>query len=881
MKPLRRGWRRLLGSLRGSAHERELADELAAHIDMQTEDNLRAGMSPEEARRAAVLKFGGLEGVKETYRDQRGLPWLEGAWTDLRYAARSLRKSPGFAAVAVLTLGLGIGANTAVFTLVNQILLHPPGVSEPQRIVTVRTRYDKMKLDFDMAAPPLLAETQSGHDVFERAAAVRLNSANYTGGEQPESIPSASVTADWFDVFGARPAVGRVFTAEETQPPAARSVILSYGTWMRLFGGDPDALGRSIECNQRTFEIVGVMGPEFHEPRTADLWFPLAIPPAMGPLAWFNENLSVYARTLPSVSVAQADAWFRGIPARVLETVPPPVRSGVTDAGWNLSLRPYIDNHAGETKTPVLILTGAVGLVLLIACANIAGLMLARTSARSQEMAVRAALGAGRARLLGHVLCEGLWLALAGGAVGLLLEQGGAELVLRLAPQNAVAGLDGTPDLYVLLFAAGATVAAGLLFGLAPAWQISRIDPQTRLKSAGRTVSGGRQRLRSGLVIAEAALALVLLVAAGLFLESFARLQQTDPGFDPRGVMTAGFSLPQASYQEGPKVTAFLRDVVGRLQQTPGVTSAAVARPVPFSGELESAAFVIEGRTVASGQVTPQAEQRWTTPDYLRTLGIRLERGRFFDDTDRPDTGLVAVIDTRLAEQYWQDEDPLGKHIGSLDGGPWHTIVGVVEHVRQTSLAADVDHGVIYSSLYQDPMAFGTILIKTAGGDSAAAIRDAVRAADPALPLFDVRPMESMLAASLAPRAFAMRLLTFFALAALLLAALGLYGVISYAVTQRRREIGIRLALGARESTVMKLVVGQGMRLAAIGVAIGVGAAFFAGGLIESQLFQVRAFDPLTVAVTAAVLLAAALLASYLPARRAMRVDPVETLRDE
>src|SRR5213593_3963524 len=483
MKWIRRGWKWLRGTLWGGRQERELAEEVAAHIEMLTEENVRAGMNLQEARRAAVLKFGGVEVVKESYRDQRGLPWIETTWSDMRYAVRTLRKSPGFSAVATLTLALGIGANTAVFSLVNQILLHPPGVSEPQRILVVRTKYDRLNLNFESASAPAFADARANKQIFEHVGAVRPLSFNYADRAVPVRLPGASVSAEWFDVFGARPSFGRVFSADEDQPNASRVVVLAYEAWLRLFGGDPGVVGRTIELNQQPYVIIGVMGRNFHQPRAVDVWIPLALSPqVLAPQNWFNENLSVMARTQPAVSFAQADAWLKLNAERVAAAAPANVRGFIMDAGWGMRATPFADSNAGNTKTPVLILLGAVGLVLLIACANIAGLMLARTSARAHELAVRAALGAGRRRLLRQILSETLTLAVAGGAAGLLLAQGSMKLLLRLAPESAVAGLEARLDLFVLLFATVATVAAGLFFGLAPAWQGSRVDPYHTLK---------------------------------------------------------------------------------------------------------------------------------------------------------------------------------------------------------------------------------------------------------------------------------------------------------------------------------------------------------------------------------------------------------------
>ena len=414
MKSMRRAWRRLLGSLPGSRQERELADEVEAHIGMLTEANLR-GMNPQEARRAAALKFGGIDVMKENYRDQRGLPWIETTLADLRYAVRTLRKNPGFSVVATLILALGIGTNTAVFSLVNQLLLHPPGVSEPQRIVVLSTKYDKLHLDFELASAPALADARANKKIFEHAGAARPAGFNYADRAVPVRLPGAYVSADWFDVFGARPVLGRVFSSDEDKPGANRVVVLAHDAWLRLFGGDPAIVGRTIDLNQQPYRVIGVMGRDFHQPRATDLWVPLALPPpAFAFPNWFNGNLSVVARTQPAVSFAHAEAWLQWNSARVAAAAPADLRELVKNWGWGMRASPFADSNGGTTKTPILILLGAVGLVLLVACANIAGLMLARTSARTHELAVRAALGAGRHRLLSQVLAESLMLAVAG-----------------------------------------------------------------------------------------------------------------------------------------------------------------------------------------------------------------------------------------------------------------------------------------------------------------------------------------------------------------------------------------------------------------------------------------------------------------------------------
>jgi len=882
-KILNRHWNRLLGALTGRRREQELTDELASHIEMQTEDNLRAGMPPEEARRQARLKFGAIDSTKESYRDQRGLPWLETTFTDLRYAARGLRHSPAFTTVAVLTLAIGIGANTAIFSLVNQLLLHPPGIDHPERVVGVRTHYLKINLEFNGSSSSNLPDLRSSTNVFERAAISQRGDLNYTDGPNPERLRGAMVSAEWFDVFGAKPFIGRFFTPQEDQPNLNRVAVLSYGSWTRVFGADRNVIGRVVQLNQTPYQIVGVMRADFELPWNTDVWTPIGLDPKLySPPNRFNESFFLAARLKPGVSFEQGQAWMRVLTDRVYNSGTPSAAIAKSN-NWSISLVHFTDDSAGDNKPALVLLLGAVAFVLLIACSNIAGLMVARTSVRARELAVRAALGASRFRLLRQMLSESLLLAVTGGAIGLVFAAVAVRLVLRLAPENAVAGLNSSLDVYVMLFCAGATIASAVLFGVTPAWQVSRTDLQGAIKMEGRTnTSGsGRQRLRSLLVVGETALALALLMAAGLFLRSFLRLQTINPGFNPKGVMTAMYRLPLAQYAPRQAQFNFSRAVLANLRGAPGVVAAGLGTPLPFSGDNESGTFQIEGRPAAPNDPEPHGDRRFISPGYIETLSIPLKAGRYFTDQDGADSERVTIIDDSLARQYWPNEDPLGKRIRVNDNAPWMTIVGIVDHVMHSSLASDSGKGVYYLNLFQRSIPGATIAVKTSGDPKlmTGVIRDAVRAADPNQAVHTFGTMDYYIARSLDTRRFGMRLLGFFGVVALFLAALGLYGVISYSVAQRTREIGIRMALGAERRSVLALVVGQGFRLAAAGVAIGVAGAALMGRYFESQLFQVRSLDPLTILATAAALLAAGLLASYLPARRAVRVDPAVTLR--
>jgi predicted permease len=811
---------------------------------------------------------------------------MHALWSDARLAMRGLLKTPGFTSIALVTLGLGIGANTAIFSVVNQFLLNPAGVAHPSRIVVERVRYDKLAMASIPVSVPDFADVQKSTSLFASAALLGQGDFAYTGSGVPERLQGATVSLSWFDVFGAVPRLGRVFQANEDTPAGSQVVVLSFAAWKRLFGQDPGVIGRSIELNQRPYRIVGVMGPEFRWPANADLWTPLGLPPdAYNPQNRFNESYVAAARLQTGVTFERAKAFMQILNDRVRNDG---TRAGAyaKDSQWAMFILPFTDFIAGDTKTPMLVLLGAVGFVLLIACSNIAGLMLARASGRSREIAVRAALGASRWDLIRKTMAESLVLAAGGSVLGLGLAFACVRGLLALAPADIPVALGVRIDGSVLAFTALASIVAGLLFGIAPAWQISRLDRFETLKDGGRSGSAGlrRQKLRAALVTAEVALALVLLVGAGLFLRSLASLEQVNPGFQPAGVVTATVALPNVRYGEPAKRAALYRSVLDRLAGLPGATIVAAGMPVPFSGNGGSASFNIEGRPSLPGDPGPHGDIGYVSAQYFAALKIPLRRGRVFTEADQPASEPVVVIDETLAKQYWPNEDPIGKHMRRGTRAPWSTIIGVVGHVKHSDLSGDTAKGRYYYSLAQVPVPMATFLVRTSAGDPAglgAGIRAAVQATDAALPVSNIKTLPDMVTASLTPRRFVVVLLSVFAGLALLMAVLGLYGVISYSVAQRTQELGIRLALGAQRSEILRLVIGQGMRLAGMGAACGLAVALLVSRMLRSQLFQMSPFDPLTFVATALVLIAAALAASYIPAYRATRVDPIDALRYE
>jgi putative ABC transport system permease protein len=804
---------------------------------------------------------------------------------DLRYGARTLIKSPGFAFVAMLTLALGIGANTAIFSVVNGVLLRALPYYEPERLVMVWADRPILQAqiglpDFPVAAPDFI-DWRNQNQVFQQMAAMYARFMNLTGGGDPESVTGLRATASLFPLLGARFAVGRPFLPEEDQAGADRVVVISHGLWQQRYGADPKIIGQKITLNDEAYTVIGVTAPDFQFPRRgeapgiatkADLYLPIAFAPEeMNNRV--QSRLRVIARLKPGVSVQQASAEMSAIARRLTEQYPQ------TNTDKGVRLVPLDQQAVGKARTALLVLLGAVGFVLLIACANVANLLLARAAGRQKEMAIRAALGANRWRVVRQLLTESLLLAISGGAGGLLLAWWGVELLLSIAPDNLPRAYDVRLDTRVAGFTLLVSLLTGILFGLIPALQVSKIDLGVTLKEGGRDAAGLlRRRLRGFLVVSEVALAFVLLIGAGLLIRSFARLTEVDPGLDPRGVLTMDIMLPFAKYSGGRSV-AFFEQTLERVRALPGVEAAATVFPLPLSGMQAATAFRIEGRPAPAAQ-TISAGYRLISPDFFKTFRVPLVKGRLLLESDGAKAPPVVVVNESLARNYFANEDPLGKRITT--GDVTRVIVGVVGDVKHSALDEEAKPE-IYFPIAQDPPIFMSLTVRASGDpmQMVAAVRGQVWAGDKDQPITNIGTMERLMAKSVAPRRFNLLLLGVFALVGLALAGLGLYGVMSYTVTQRTREIGVRMALGAQTGDVLRLVIGEGMKLALIGALLGLGGALALTRLLKTLLFDVSATDPLTFIVIAAVLIIVALLACWIPARRAARMDPLVSLRVE
>jgi len=811
---------------------------------------------------------------------------METILQDIRYGLRTMLKSPGFTAVAVIALALGIGANTAIFSVVNALLLKPLPFKNADRLVLIWHTYPQLKLDQASVSAPSYIEYRDMTSSFDEVATATEWSVNLTGVGEPERLQGARVSYNLFSTLEVQPVIGRSFLAEEDQPGKNRVVVLSYGLWQRRFGGEKGIVGQTIALDGNSYDVVGVMPKGFVFMIDVDLFTPVAFKPE--DLAATNhgfEYLVCVARMKPDVAFGQAVAD--------MNTLADQLRPQFYGPNWGITVVPLREQLVGSFRTPLYILLGAVGCVLLIACANVANLLLARASARYKEIAVRTALGASRSRIVRQLLTESVLLATLGGIFGLLLAYVGIRLLLLGVPEDITGFISGWKDIGlnapVLGFTFGVSMLTGIVFGIAPALHASKPDLNESLKEGGRGGTEGRQRnfVRASLVVAEVAIALVLLVGAGLLIRSFMRLQQVSPGFNPSNVLTMQLSLPRSKYGEKPQVAAFFDQLVQRVTALPGVQSAAVGNNLPMSNNNWNASFAVENLQVAQGEPSPHGDPHMISPEYFSTMGIPLLRGRFFTDADSKDSLPVVIVDQTLADQYWPDQDPIGKRMAAGFDGPrgkphWREIVGAVGHVKQYGLDGKTKVQ-YYFPQTQSPQNDMYLIVRTPSEQKGmiAAIRNTLDSLDKDQPIYKVTTLEQMVSNSQSQKRLSMLLLGIFAAVALLLAAVGIYGVMSYAVTQGTHEVGIRMALGAQQRDVLALVVRQGMMMTLTGVAIGLVGAFAASRVLASLLFGVGTHDPLTFIGISVLLAGVALLASFIPARRATKVDPIIALRYE
>jgi len=865
--------------------ELQLDEEIAGHLAMATRDRVARGQSPREAEAAAKRELGNEALIKEVTREKWGWPSLERMLQDARYAVRLLRRSPAFTLVAVATLGLGIGANTAIFSVVHGVLLRPLPFPESGRIVALQTLITRPVRHAASGSYPDFFDWRSQSKSFEAMASRRGVGFTLTGTAQASHVQAQAVSSDFLSVLRAAPLLGRGFLPEDDRP-GARVALLAHAFWLSRFGADPGIVGKTIGLDGREHTVIGVMPPGVQFPldeAPSDLWTSIAMD-AEGDEPWTANRglttLDVVGRLKPGVSLAAAQAETNGIARNLARQYPDDNRDRD-----EIRVQPELERIVGDVRAPLLVLLGAVGGILLIACANVASLLTARASARRRELALRAALGAGRGRVLRQLLTESLILSLLGGGAGLLLAAGGMRLLLRFSPERIPrleqVGLDGT----VLAFTFGVSLLTGLLFGAAPALRLARADLWTRLQEGGRGgEEPGSNRFRSGLVVAQTAIAVILLTGAMLLLESFRRLRSVDPGFSAENVTTFHLSLPEPEYDVA-RQRRFYDELLGSIRRRPGVRSAAAIFPVPFGTSRIGISFTIEGRPVAKAD-EPAAEYRQVSPGYFETLRIPILSGRDFTDRDGPDSPPVVIVNAAFARTFFRGESAVGRRIHpgvARDGkSVVREIVGVVGDVRALALDAEAAPE-FYVPAAQLTISDMTVVARTEGSPAAlqAEARALVTAIDANVPVYRVRTLEDAIRQSIQQPRFNALLLGLFGGVALLLTGVGLYGVLGYVVAMRTREIVIRMALGARRADILGMIVRRGLGLSLSGVVVGVVAAFGVTRLFRSLLFDVAPTDPLAFAAAVLALSLVAFAASAVPAWRATRLDPMQALRAE
>jgi putative ABC transport system permease protein len=879
MRPLRAWLVRILGLFGQNRRDREFAEELESHLQLHVEDGIRSGLTPAEARRAAIIRLGGIEPIKESHRDRRGIPFLETPARDLAYAARMLRRNPGFTATVVLTLGLGIGATTAIFTVVNAVLLRPLPYPEPDRLVYIAMSFGEPG-DHAFSFTPDYTAWQNHNRTLSQIAGYRMFQANFTGGGEAERITGAYATRSLFPLLGVQPVMGRTFLPEEDRPGGPAVAILSHAFWKRRFGGDPSVIGKALTLDADTYTVVGVLPATFlipgREESNYDLWVPFAISDS-GKAKQIL--LQVVGRLKPGVGIGAVRSDLEPLMQQFRR------KRSVVVSEWH-------ERVAGGARRSLLIFLCTVSFVLLIACVNVANLLLSRAAAREKEMAVRRALGAGRGRVLRQLLTESTLLGLLAGAVGLALAYWGKNLLIALIARNLPALEPIRLDYRVLAFNLGLGLLTGVAFGLAPALQASKVQLNESLKEAGRGAADGHSgnRLRNLLVVFEVALAMVLLCGAGLLFKSFLRLRGIDPGFRSDRILTLNVNLTLSQYPKPLERTRFFQQAIERIAVLPGVEAVGAGTSLPLGGySMTVSGLTIEGKPEAD----TAASLTMVSPDYLRTLAIPLVQGRYFSDSDREGSPSVVIVDESFAHRLFPGENCLGRRIQNPGRKTdWMTIVGVVRDIR--SWPEQMASGEMYLCYLQAEQVhlrmtggeMGSemyLAIRTAGDPMslAAAVRSQIALIDKSQPVHDMKTLDERRAGSLAPRRVSMLLVVAFAALALILGSIGIYGVVSYSVSRRTHEIGVRMALGAHQGQILGMVLRNGLGLIAAGVAIGLMASAGLTRLISSELWGVSATDPWTFAAVIVVLAASGSAACLLPAWRAARVDPTRALRYE
>ncbi len=887
---------RLRGSRLSPERELEIIEELSQHLDEEYERALSGGASAEQARCAALADLEIPPSLGAALESAAGRPpqnptllgkeagssFFADLLQDLRYGVRMLRKNPGFTCIAVLALALGIGANTAIFSVVDAILLKPLPYKNPDQLVVIWENATHLGFPKNTPSPANFLDWREQSTVFNGMAAFAERSFNLTGVGEPERLDGRRVSANLFDLLGVKPLFGRTFAADEDKP-GTKVAIINEGLWKRRFGSDPKVIGRALTLNGESYTVVGVMPGSVRLPAFGNwrdqVWVPLAFT-AEEAAGRGNHYLEVIARMKPGVTLQKARTEMQTIAARLAQEYPK----------YNLRIgsvvNPLSEEIVGDMKPALLVLLGAVAFVLLIACANVANLLLARAAARQKEIALRLALGADRARLTKQLLVESVLLSLLGGGVGLVLAYAGLNILTRFIPpdlaQAGAIAIDGKVLGFTLLIA----LVTGLLFGLAPASQVSHFNLNDTLKEGGRDSGAGTRgkRLRSSLVIAEVAVSFILLIGAGLLINSFMHLRNLDPGFRVDHLLALNVDLSEVKYPDNARRTAFFDEVVRRVQALPGVRSVAVAGNLPFTYNGDSMPIAVEGIPDPPPDEWPDVIYRAVGPGYFGTMGIPLVRGRDFNDQDTINSPMTVVVSEKAAQHYWPNDNPIGKRLkggATSSDAPWRTVIGVVKDVRQNDFIAEPKMQMYFDYRQLISLTPNALVIRTDVDplSLASSVRNAIWAVDKDQTVANIDSMENIVAGAVARQRFSMLLLAVFAGLALVLAAVGIYGVMSYSVAQQTREIGIRIALGAKRSNVLRMTLGQGMKLVGTGLAVGLLGALLLTRVMASLLFGISATDPFTFLSIALVLLAVAALASYLPALRATKVDPMIALR--